>query len=540
MKTNLAIDKIKEQLEECFRVIDSFLYFLDEYCWIEDKETSEAIPFKLWDSQKNILHNFLTSYRLIILKARQLGLTWLCAAYALWLCITKPLQLVVVISAKEDWAIEFLDRVKFILQRMPTWLYPPIEKQTGLILSFRHQDGTVSEIKSLPTTPEGAQSKTPTLLILDETARNRYIRQIWAASKPGIDVAKGRIILISNSIKDGVGWGWTRDIFSRSIKGLNDFNRIFMPWWDRPDRPKDFKARQLQEGMDPEDFSQHYPETEQEAISAITGSYFGKTLARHNQTAPGLIGKLQKNRDKEIEFAQVQKGILEVWRFPYHLVAGWDEIPWTKRYCIGSDVSEGLGQTYSVAYVYDRLLQELVARLRSNRIDAHTWANLLWQLSQYYCFGRPAGDWYEAENALICVETTGSGQTTVKRLEDLGANLYMQQTAPKAGSELTKRFGWHESNQAKHDLSEDLRNWFRHTKGRVYDQTLLDECGTWILHEGGRIGPEDETKLGDCVIGAGLAIQADYFMEGKPKQIDPPLAGWQARLKEGKQSAWTG
>ena len=73
-------DNRQHRVDECIKVYKSFLFFVLNYCWIEDKETSQAIPFALWDSQKSILHAFLTAYRLIILKARQLGLTWLCAA----------------------------------------------------------------------------------------------------------------------------------------------------------------------------------------------------------------------------------------------------------------------------------------------------------------------------------------------------------------------------------------------------------------------------------------------------------------------------
>ena len=532
--TNTATDIWKERAQECYNVCESFLYFVLNFAWIEDKAGGEAIPFKLWDSQIRILPQFLTALRLTILKARQLGLTWMCAAYALWCCITKPLFMVVVISAKEDWAIEFLDRVKFIKDRLPEWLYPPVKKETGQIIQFLHTDNRISEIKSLATTPEGAQSKTPNLLILDETARNRYIRQIWAASKPGIDAAKGQIIIISNSIKDGVGWGWTRDVYIKSMKGINDFVRIFMPWWDRPDRPKDFRARQINEGMDEEDFSQHYPETEAEAISAMLGSFFGKSLARHNQPLDGIVGIIKRNRLKELEFVPQARGIIELWRYPYYLEEGFNDIPYTSRFCIGSDVSEGLGQTYSVAYVYDRLIQEFVARIRSNRVDAHTWAKMLWDLSRYYWNAVPSNPWYTTQPALICVETTGAGQTTVDQLKNkLGANMYVELAAGKVGSEVTKRFGWHETNQKKHDLSEDLRNWFKTTQGRVHCPILIEECSTWIKHENKTIGPEDSTKLGDCVIAAGVTLQADKFMEGTPKQIPHPVEGWRARKQTG-------
>jgi hypothetical protein len=243
-----------------------------------------------------------------------------------------------------------------------------------------------------------------------------------------------------------------------------------------------------------------------------------------------------------LDFRDNSKGILEVWRFPYHQLDRWDGLHWNRRYCIGSDVSEGLGQSYSVAYVYDRRRQEMVARLRTNKVDAHQWADLLLTLSDYYNSAsqenwQDGRDMSSSQKALVCVETTGAGQTTVKHMKDMGGNLYLQTIPDKATSEVVMRYGWHESNQAKYTLSEDLRAWFRTTPGTVFCQILVDECSTWIKHEGGKIGPEDDNKFGDCVIAAGLAIQADMFLESPPTKHKPPLTGWRAKQQEGR-SAW--
>ena len=158
-KLELKREKIK------FKVARSFLLFIQQFCFIIDKNTKEAIKFRLWQSQIDILKDILTAPLLVILKARQLGLTWICAAYVLWFAITRKNRLIVVISAKGDWAVEFLDRVYFMLQRLPDWLYPKITKQTTEVLTFKHPDGSESTIKSLPTTEAGAQSKTPDILI---------------------------------------------------------------------------------------------------------------------------------------------------------------------------------------------------------------------------------------------------------------------------------------------------------------------------------------------------------------------------------------
>jgi hypothetical protein len=217
-----------------------------------------------------------------------------------------------------------------------------------------------------------------------------------------------------------------------------------------------------------------------------------------------------------------------VWRYPYNLVEDWDGLMWKRRYCIGSDVSEGIGESYSVAYVMDRYLDEIVARMRSRRIDAHKWGTKLHWLSVWY------------DNALIVPERTGAGITTVKRLMDLNANLYMRTIPGKAGQPVTKEIGWSESQKAKHELCGDLKTWLGDCKTpAVYDRILIDECSTYILNDAGRLDPE-EGKFGDAVIGAGCTIQGDLFIGRKPETITPPPTGWlKDWQKEGKKgSGW--
>jgi len=282
----------------------------------------------------------------------------------------------------------------------------------------------------------------------------------------------------------------------------------------------------IQAGMAKEDVIWHYPENEEEAISANASSYFGDALGRHIHAKPGIIGNFARDpKTREVSFQIQQNGIVELWRFPYFLVKGWDELHWERRYCLGSDVSEGLGLTYSIGYVMDRILDELVCKVRSNRLDAHTWAEQLAMASDYY------------ERGLITVERTGAGQTTVKRLEELKANQSVRISPGKVGGGITTDLGWHESRESKHELCGDLRRWLKEMKGTVWDAELLGQCQTWIEDEIGRLGPE-EGKLGDCVMAAGCTIQAHQQL-GVPKKLAPEVTGWLKRWQEEKQGgAW--
>ncbi|MGD0022528.1 MAG: hypothetical protein ABSC54_09515 [Smithellaceae bacterium] len=274
----------KKQIDESKKIINSFEYFLDHFAQIEDKENKRAINLRLWPSQRDVLPILMESPLLVILKAQQLGLTWLVAAYVLWCSLTNPMFLTVVISVTEDLSIEFLDRIYFIMDRLPAFLVPKIKTRSKQVLEMERvtQTGTklYSIIKSLPTTEMGAQSKTPNLLVMDESCKNRLASSIFNASYAGVEQAKGQIIVISNSLKEGPGWVWTRDIYVGSMRGLNRFKRIFLPWSAHPKRKPDFKLKALEGGMTQRECDERFPDTEEQAISDrdILGVYYAQQM----------------------------------------------------------------------------------------------------------------------------------------------------------------------------------------------------------------------------------------------------------------------
>ena len=523
-----------------------FSNFCDHWVWIEDKERHCAIRLELWPAQRGVCPGLVADMLLILLKTRQVGLTWLCAALVLWLGIKNLLHLTVIISASEDHAIEFLDRVYFILDRLPDWMVPTVKTRTRQCLEFISEDGLTSTIKSMPTIEMGAESKTPNLLIIDEAHMIRNVGQIFGASLPGIEQAKGRVIVIANSIKNAPGWGWIRDTYTASMKGLNKFKRIFLPWMAHPGRPADFCERMIESGMDKQEVKEHYPCSEAEALEAAAGGYFGETLLRHKDFMPGVRGYLRfMKNSKVVEFIEDKRGPVIIWRYPYDLVADWDGSYWVKRYAVGSDVSEGLGETSSTGYVMDRMRDELVAKVKSNRVDAVEWAKLLYMLSLYYgdSVDRTQGEAFKVQRipTLVCPELTGSGQTTVKEMLKLRANLYVRVVPDHVGSGLTKQYGWPESQGAKWELAGGLKEWFKTTKGRIFDADLIDQASIFIKHENGKLGHEEgKEKYDDDVIGAGLTVQASQFLGEGPQLIKPPLTGWRGREAEQakKGEAW--
>lgn len=490
----------KKVIDEYDRCRKDFAYFVDNYCLIQDRKTKRAIPFKLWDGQKSVVPLILDSIYLFVLKARQLGLTWLVAAYSLWRGIFNFHELIIVISAKEDLAIEFLDRVKFMFDRLPDWMKPSVYKRTTTELTYAIEnkdsagnivlEGLNSTIKSIPSTPDAGQSKTISLLVLDESALNRYCSEIWSAAKPTLEHADGQAIILSNPSKDKPGWGWSRDIYTGSMRDENEFKRVFLNWQCVPGRGDDFIEKQRRAGLDDDDIIMQYPTTEEEAISILGGSYFGKSLGKY-KPYNGERGFLLTKNDKPY-FEPDKKGILEIWDHP--------EKEWEHRYAIGSDVSEGLGDTSSVAYVYDRVNNHFVARMRSNRVDADEWAKMLINLGRYY------------NNAFIGPERNGAGITTIIHLQNAKyVNLFYRMRPGNMKGTYITEYGWNETNENKQILADELRRHYRDVFTRVPCGVLLDESSTFMRHDNGRLAHEDG-KYDDCVIAAGIALQVSIMM----------------------------
>lgn len=491
--------KSAEEFKKCAKSYD---YFVDNYCFIQDRKTGSAIPFKLWEGQKTAARKVLTAQYLIVLKARQLGLTWLIASYCLWRGMFHFQELIVVISAKEDLAIEFLDRIKFMFDRLPDWMKPSVYKRTTTELTFAIEQkddkgnvklgGLNSSIKSIPSTPDAGQSKTVSLLVMDESALNRYCREIWSAAKPTLEHANGKAIILSNPSKDKPGWGWTRDIYTGSMKGLNVFDRIFLDPFCVPGRGAGFIEQQKKDGLSDDDIIMQYPQTEEEAISILGGSYFGNVLAKYTPWS-GVKGRIEV-KDKALVFTEDDKGILEVWSHP--------EKNWKNRYSIGSDIAEGLGgtNTSSVAYVYDRKESCFVARLRSSMVEADVWAGMLVMLGKYY------------NDATVGAERNGAGITAIIALKRLNyPYLYYRQKQGDMKGQYSYEYGWPETNENKQILVDELKKYFREVFSSVPCAFLLDECSTFIRHDNGKIAHEDG-KYDDCVIAAGITLQVSISM----------------------------
>jgi hypothetical protein len=89
--------------------------FIDQCIIIDDAQDHGdgvgTMPFKLWAAQAELLQAMETEPRLLILKARQLGISWLCCAYALHQSLHKAQHLTLNFSIGQEEANEMMRRI---------------------------------------------------------------------------------------------------------------------------------------------------------------------------------------------------------------------------------------------------------------------------------------------------------------------------------------------------------------------------------------------------------------------------------------------
>ena len=268
------------QLEKAQR---SEFYFIENFIWIEDKTVKTGVSrFILWPEQRRALQDIIANIFLIILKARQLGLTWLVLAYTLHRILFRPGFLAIAISKRDDPdALELGLRMQLMLRYLPEWMVrhkkgTPTGWQ-GLTWSFdaheiriHRPDGEDSRFLTLAASPDTAHSFTANLVILDEWALHPWAEQIWTGAFPTMNRAdfSGQVIGLSTGRRGTL----FEQLWKAAVAGLNMFKSVFLNW--RADPRRDQAWYERTKGVMPNTYQSQYPATPEEAFSAGEATAF--------------------------------------------------------------------------------------------------------------------------------------------------------------------------------------------------------------------------------------------------------------------------
>lgn len=435
-----------EEMKEFMRCVVDEKYFLDTYAFMLDPVQGK-IRFHLFEYQEDALDDF-RDYRFnVILKPRQMGISWLVAGKALHVVLFNFGKKVLMISKKEKDAVKLLNKSKYIYENLPLFLRVPDKEmhQNEQVLKFLKME---SMIESVPSDPNAGRSEGLSLLIMDEAAFIPDATSIWKAAYHTLSTGGAAILL---STANGVG-NLFHEVWSKAIKGENDFNAIKLHWRMFPGRDDEWYETQLR-NTSKKDMAQEVDCNFLQSGSPVFDAQFlfdanGDPILLASSTTP-------------LE----EYGGLIIYQRP---------IP-GRRYLKGVDSSEGGGTDYCQMTVLDAETLDEVATLRGKWAPG-VYGEKIDALSRMY--PGPLG-----------VERTGMGLAVVVRLQDLNTpDLYYHEeidtrnmSSPKA-----PRPGWVTSSKSKPvmigELEEAVRNAWIRFASRIYADemlvyTYLDEKG---------------------------------------------------------------
>ncbi len=283
----------KEQIARCVSDIE---YFIDNYGHIEDKDAEELIqPFVMWKEQREALRSVMSHKLNVILKARQLGFSWLVMHIAAH-TLLSPGKTVIGLSKTEEEAKELVRRLKTIFTWMPEliedkdFLEPHWKgitfKATALTLTVFFDNGKESVFKALASSPGAGRSFTANLIVFDEWAFQQFAREIWQAGFPTINRPSGGKVIGLSTIERG---SLFEEMFTDPDNG---FNKIFIPWYTDPRRDEEWyrkTKRALGDLMTAE-----YPATIEEALMVPGGAYFPEVKRDTHEVDEEMTGKVKR------------------------------------------------------------------------------------------------------------------------------------------------------------------------------------------------------------------------------------------------------
>lgn len=258
--------------KEYLKRYNSPSYFIYHDCQIYDAILKKWIPFYLWPDQFSTLDIIHDDNLVIILKARQLGLTWLCLCYILWLALFRPAITALLFSRRDDEAMYLLsdERLKGVYYRLPDYAKEISDWKVIQDSAHNWKLANGSIIKAFPTGT--GDSYTATIALVDEADLAPDLNKLMGAVKPTID-GGGKLILLSRSNKSKPQSEFKK-IYRAAKQSLNDWSHIFLSWYSRPTRNQEWYKAQKRDIItrtgSTDDLHEQYPATDTEALSPKT------------------------------------------------------------------------------------------------------------------------------------------------------------------------------------------------------------------------------------------------------------------------------
>ena len=427
------------QVSEIIKCGKDPTYFFNSYLRIQHPVRG-LIKFDTYGFQDECVQDFNDHRFNIILKSRQLGMSTLSAAYAVWMALFQKDKNILVIATKLSVAQNFITKVKTMIRSLPSWLVlPQIVTNNKQLIEFNHG----SSIKAVPTSDDAGRSEALSLLIVDEAAFVRNFDELWMGLYPTISTG-GRVIILSTP--NGVG-GQYYKLYTDAEAGVNEFNAIKLPWDVHPERDVEW-FNKTTGNLSQRQISQEY-------LCDFASS--GETFLSNEDIA--WIRNIIRSPRERTGFDR------NIWVWEYPLTE--------HEYIISADISRGDSRDYSTFHIVDVVTGECVVEYKG-KVPPDRFGEILDEYGRKY------------NNALMCPENNSYGYATIVKLKDLDyprmyypkrKGIFIGAYQPKSETQVA---GFTTSGKTRNLILTKLEEVIRNKQIKIYSSRFYDELKTFV------------------------------------------------------------
>ncbi len=436
----------KEMIKEIVRSGKEPVYFINNYAKISHPMKG-LIPFRTYPFQDELLLNFNDHRFNVILKARQLGISTITAAYVVWMMMFHRDKNILVMATKFGTAANLVKKVKSIIRNLPSWMMVAtisVDNRT----SFELSNG--SQIKASSTSSDAGRSEALSLLVIDEAAHVEGLDELWTGLYPTLSTG-GRCIALSTP--NGVG-NWFHQTYIDADSGANDFFPTSLPWDVHPERDREWFEKE-------------------------TKNMSRRQIAQELECNFNMSGETVFNPDDLLLMEQAQVSDPEYRTGFDRNLWIWEKCQPEHTYLLVADVSRGDGRDFSAFHVIDLNTLNQVAEYQG-KINIEMYAELLISTGREYA------------ECMIVVENNNIGFAVLEKLAEKGyPNVYHSVKSThefiesyEAESRTNAVAGFTTSSKTRPLIIAKLEEFIRNKLITVRSNRTLQEMKTFVWNNG--------------------------------------------------------
>jgi hypothetical protein len=408
-KGNIVFEYTEWEYEEIKKCAKDIIHFANTYCTVMTDEGYMKINLRPY--QERVLRSYQLNRWNIFLAPRQIGKTITSSIFLTWYLLFHFDKNVLLMSNKGATTKEIMDKIKAIMEGLPFFLKPGLNKKDVMTMIFDNKCRIIGQ----NTTKTGGIGFTIHLLFLDEFAhiQESIKKPFYENVYPTLSSSKISRVIITSTPN---GYDLFHDLYQAAVDGLNEYKAIRVDWWEVPGRDDRWKEREIANLGSEEAFNQQYGCQFLSSSSLLLSSEEIKKLQEFEREFE--FREIDPLDDLCIDYSQLK------WDPEFDL----DEIESDKNFFIFSiDLAEGVGRDYTVFNIFkidtiqEKYLQNVknpgsiseffgvtqVGMFRSNLHNLDDVSKILYTLVVQL---------FDQENIRLIIEYNTYGATLIKNL----------------------------------------------------------------------------------------------------------------------------